>query len=194
VQLKAMILLGVNCGFGNNDCATLPIAALDLDGGWIVFPRPKTGIERRCPLWPETAQAIRGVIEKRKAPHDSAHDELLFLTKYRRPWFTEGRPSSALSYEFRKLLQRIDSKTAKAAEESSEEAPAKIYGPGKSFYTLRHCFQTVSDELGDYIATKRIMGHADGSISDSYRERFPDERLRKVTDHVHTWLFGKGGA
>lgn len=30
VHLKAMILLGVNAGYGNNDCATLTIAAIDL--------------------------------------------------------------------------------------------------------------------------------------------------------------------
>ncbi|MBA4107605.1 MAG: hypothetical protein C0485_17855, partial [Pirellula sp.] len=57
--MKAMILLGVNCGFGNNDCGTLPISALDLAGGWINFPRPKTAIERRCPLWPETIAALK---------------------------------------------------------------------------------------------------------------------------------------
>src|SRR5262249_6629222 len=56
-QLGAMILLGANCAFGNADCGTLPESALDLDGGWIDFPRPKTGIGRRCFLWPETVQA-----------------------------------------------------------------------------------------------------------------------------------------
>jgi len=30
VQMKAMILLGINAGFGNSDCATLPLAAVDL--------------------------------------------------------------------------------------------------------------------------------------------------------------------
>jgi hypothetical protein len=38
-QMKAMVLLGINCGFGNADCGTLPLSALDLDGGWIDFPR-----------------------------------------------------------------------------------------------------------------------------------------------------------
>ena len=38
----AMFLLGINCGFGNADCGTLPLSALDLDGCWINFPRPKT--------------------------------------------------------------------------------------------------------------------------------------------------------
>ena len=48
--LKAMILLGVNCGFGNADVANLPTKALDLTLGWVDYPRPKTGIPRRCPL------------------------------------------------------------------------------------------------------------------------------------------------
>src|SRR5262249_52994069 len=39
--LKAMILLGINCGFGNADCGTLPRTALDLERGWVNYPRPK---------------------------------------------------------------------------------------------------------------------------------------------------------
>ena len=58
-QVRTMILLGINCGFGNNDCGRLPIDALDLDGGWVDYPRPKTGIHRRIPLWSETVAAIR---------------------------------------------------------------------------------------------------------------------------------------
>src|SRR5262245_27142704 len=68
--LRAMILLGANCGFGNMDCAALTHTGLNLDGGWIDFPRPKTGIARRCPLWPETVAAIRGAIEARPKPAD----------------------------------------------------------------------------------------------------------------------------
>jgi len=34
-QLKAMILLGINCGF-------------DLDAGWVTSPRPKTAVGHRC--------------------------------------------------------------------------------------------------------------------------------------------------
>ena len=48
VQLKAMMLLGINCGFGNADCASLPLSALNLETGWIDYPRPKTGVPRRC--------------------------------------------------------------------------------------------------------------------------------------------------
>ena len=55
LQLRAMILLGINAGFGNADCGELPLSAVDLETGIIDYPaRPKTGIARRCPLWPET--------------------------------------------------------------------------------------------------------------------------------------------
>ena len=40
-----MILLGLNCGFGNADCGGLPTKALDLQAGWVTFARGKTGIE-----------------------------------------------------------------------------------------------------------------------------------------------------
>ena len=48
MPLKAMVLLGINCGFGNSDIHALPLTALDLDNGWMRFPRPKTGIDRRA--------------------------------------------------------------------------------------------------------------------------------------------------
>src|SRR5207249_9831548 len=51
-QLKAMILLACNGGLGNHDVATLPKSALDLKRGWCKFPRPKTAVKRRFPLWP----------------------------------------------------------------------------------------------------------------------------------------------
>ncbi len=49
-QLKCMILLALNGGYGNADCASLPIEAINLETGWINFPRPKTGVQRKTPL------------------------------------------------------------------------------------------------------------------------------------------------
>jgi hypothetical protein len=45
-RMKAILLLGINCGFGNRNVGNLPLSALDLERGWIDFPRPKTGIAR----------------------------------------------------------------------------------------------------------------------------------------------------
>jgi integrase len=61
-MLRAAILLGINGGFGNTACGMLPIAALDLDNARIEFERPKTGVARTIPLWPETVAALRAVL------------------------------------------------------------------------------------------------------------------------------------
>ncbi len=80
--LRAMILLGINCGFGQSDLASLPLSALNLDEGWVDYPRPKTGVEQRCPLWRETIQAVSDAAPNRPTPKDAADSGLLFLTKY----------------------------------------------------------------------------------------------------------------
>src|SRR5262249_17783118 len=79
--MRAMILLGVNCGFGNADCGNLPFPALDLGRGWVNYPRPKTGIARRCPLWPETVAGLREALTNRPELKDLADAALVFLTK-----------------------------------------------------------------------------------------------------------------
>lgn len=175
VQLKAMILLAINAGFGNSDCGQLPIEAVDLTGGWLDYPRPKNGIPRRCKLWPETIDAVQAYLAKRKHPADDKHAGLMFVTSRGGAWHHDGVGGSPISAEFRKLLDRL-----------------KLYRPGLSFYALRHTFQTIADDAGDYLATRRIMGHADNSISDHYRERFDDAKLVRVSDHVRDWLFGEG--
>ena len=177
IQLRAMILLGINCAFGNADCGQLPIEAINLKSGWIDFPRSKTGIERRCPLWPETVAAIREYLPKRRKPADDAIAGLLFIKKNGESWHIDGRTASQITASFRNQLGKL-----------------KLYREGLSFYALRHTFQTIGDDAGDYLAVKRIMGHADHSISDHYRERFADDRLVKVADHVRGWLYGEGVA
>ena len=91
-QLRAMIYLGINCGLGNNDCAMLPMKALDLKKGWLDFGRPKTGIPRRCPLWKETVAALREALAKRPTPKDPAHTERFFITKYGATWEPKSIP------------------------------------------------------------------------------------------------------
>jgi integrase len=169
--MAAMVLLGLNCGFGNADCGRLPIKAIDFKGGWITFPRPKTGIERRCPLWPETIKMLKAVIEDRAAPKDPANGELLFVTKYGAPWHKETS-DNPVSKEFSKVLKAL-----------------KLERSGRNFYTLRHVFATVGGETKDAPAVSAIMGHDPGDMASVYRETISDERFRAVTDHVRAWLF-----
>ena len=60
VQMKAMILLGLNCGFGCTDCTELRWDNLDLAAGRVHFPRPKTGVDRNFILWPKDSRGPQG--------------------------------------------------------------------------------------------------------------------------------------
>jgi integrase len=171
-SLGAMILLGINAGFGNGDCANLPLSALDLDGGWVNYARPKTGINRRCPLWPETVQALREVLAKRHEPKKEEHAGLVFITKYGLSW-GKNTTDNPVTKETAKLLRRLGINGRK----------------GLGFYVLRHTFRTVADESKDQVAVDHVMGHARDDMATVYRERISDERLKAVTDHVRAWLF-----
>jgi integrase len=92
VQMKAMLLLGVNGACGNSDCGNLPLSALDLETGWVDYPRPKTGIPRRFPLWPETVAALREALGRRPQPRKEEHAAPAFLTKYGGCWAKDEDP------------------------------------------------------------------------------------------------------
>jgi integrase len=171
-QLKAMILLGINCGFGNADCGRLPPSAVDLDAGMIDFARPKTGIARRCPMWPETVQAIREALAERPEPQEPGAAGLVFVTKYGQSW---AKGIATVTHELAKLLKRLGINGRK----------------GLGFYTLRHTFRTVADEAKDQPATDFIMGHEVPHMSSVYRETISDVRLRAVAEHVRAWLFAE---
>jgi integrase len=171
VPMRAMVLLGVNCGFEPEDCASLPLSALDLVAGWHRHGRPKTGLPRRCPLWPETVSALQTWLTRRPEPREMADAPLVFLTRFGRR-FSSYRSGGNVGAETTKLLHRLD-----------------IHRPGFGFYVLRHVFRTVADECKDGPACDLIMGHANSHISGAYRERIGDERLRVIVDHVHGWLY-----
>ncbi|HUQ69910.1 MAG TPA: tyrosine-type recombinase/integrase [Planctomycetaceae bacterium] len=174
--LKAMLLLAINCGYGQSDIAGLPMSAIDLKAGWIDFPRPKTGIERRCPLWPETVAAVRDVLSHRRHAADSADEDLMFLTRFGRRWVrcnANGNPDDAVAKAFAKLLSTTGLKR-----------------DGLNFYALRHTFETVAGESLDQVAVDALMGHARENMASAYRERISDGRLMAVVNQIREWLFG----
>jgi integrase len=183
--LKAMILLGINCGMGNTDIAELPRSAVDLKKGILDFPRSKTGISRRAVLWPETVTAIKAALKVRPKPKAADDRDLVFITKQGQRWVRVGKPgaksagksqavvSDAVGLQFGKLLRETT-----------------LQQPGRGFYSLRHTFRTVADAVGDQRAVERVMGHENGSdIATHYVERVTDDRLRAVSDAVQTWAF-----
>lgn len=118
-----MILLGVSCGFGNANCGTLPLTALDLDERWVNYHRPKTEITRRCPLWPKTVVALRAAIAARPEPVGPADAGLVFITSVGLNWNKEI-DDNPISKQTRKLLDALGIKGK------------------RNFYALRHTFET----------------------------------------------------
>ncbi len=109
---------------------------------------------------------------RRPEPKDSGDAGLVFITKYGLSWAKETS-TNPVSQEMGKLLRRLG-----------------INGhQGLGFYTPRHTFRTVADEVRDQPAADYIMGHEVPHMASAYRERISDERLKAVTDHVRRWLF-----
>jgi hypothetical protein len=169
---NAKVLLGINRGFGNTDCGNLPRSAVNLDAATIDLPRPKTGIPRRCPLWPESVVAVREALVQRPGPKKSEHAGLAFITRCGDSWAKETaeNPVSDLSA---RLLRKLGINGRK----------------GLGFYTLRHAFRTVANEAKDQPAADFILGHEVPHMASVYRETVSDAGLKDVAEHLRKWLF-----
>jgi integrase len=171
---RALILVGINAAYGNHDCAALPFESLDLKEGWIDFPRPKTSIERRCKLWPETTEAIQAWLAVRPTPKDDEAAKLVFLTERGTPLIreTESGRTDNIVQTFTALCKA-----------------AKVHSAGLGFYALRRAFRTSADATLDRAACDLVMGHSDPSMGAHYVQGIDDARLERVAEHVRQWLF-----
>jgi hypothetical protein len=127
VQMRAMILLGCNLGFGNHDCGglTLDLATEAIRTGILNWPRPKTGVPRRGILWPETITALKEAIESRPAPKTPEAADKVFVTRNSgKPWTHGDASHNSVSFEFNKLQDAVGVRVM-----------------GRAFYALRHCFR-----------------------------------------------------
>lgn len=177
-QMRAMTLLAINCGFGNMDCNLLTISDIDFQRSWLSVMRNKTAVDRDAALWPETAAALKTAIENRYTPADDQFADRVFITKYKSPWLKEGARSNSISQAFTKLAKK-----------------AGVHRPGLSFYAIRHTFRTVADRTRDVNAVRRIMGHVDDSIDETYIEehsgslsRHAQRSIREVCEYVRRWF------
>ena len=173
--VRGQLWLGINCGFGNRDCGTLKVDAIDFDAGTVSHARSKTGVDRdNLPLWPETLAALREAIDARPEPKHPQHAEHVFLTKRRLPW-ARTNYSGPMMQEFAKLRTR-------AGLDQNDRR--------KTFYCLRHTFETIACQTGHQVAVNYIMGHVDDSMSGNYRAYQANEPLRLVSNFVRAWLLG----
>lgn len=121
VQMRAMIMMGINAGYGNADCGRMQISSIDFANSWIEGLREKTAVERAAWLWPETTAALNVAIENRYGNLPNSRVDNVFVTKRRQAWFQEGRSAGPLSAEFKKLTTKVG-----------------CYREGVGFYSLRH--------------------------------------------------------
>jgi len=168
-QMKAMIWLGLNCGFGCTDCAELKWSNLDLENARVKFPRGKTGIDRNLPLWPETVQALRQVPKR---------GELVFYTHRGNPWVRTIRSveqdgtekytkDDAVTKEFSKLMRKAGIRAPK----------------GVGFYTLRRTAATAAANSGDPFAVQKLLGHADVKMASTYVQNISEQTDRVINNN-----------
>jgi site-specific recombinase XerD len=164
LRMRAMILLGINCGYHNNDCETISLAAVEagIRTGTIEHAREKTEIERACPLWPETISALKAWIDRRP----ETDSKLAFVLH-------NGKPLDASNNDLAKRFRAV-----------RESAGVEVGG----YSWLRKTFATYGSESGDQVAVNFIMGHVDAEVSGIYRQLVREHRLQKVVDAVRDWL------
>lgn len=163
--MKPAIYLAINCGLGNRDFCELKWEFIK--DGWLVYPRPKTGVERRAKLWPETIKSL----EAWRLESIAFESVYVCCTEFSEKL---GKTNTPIAHEFEDLADL-----------------AKIVRDGRGFYALRHTYRTVADGCKDQPAIMLTMGHADSSISGVYRQHIEDGRLVAVAEHVRKWLNSK---
>jgi len=166
IKMRAMIWLGLNCGFGCTDCAELKWNDLDLVNGRVKLPRRKTGIFRDLPLWPETVAALEKIPGK---------GQLVFYTSRGNPYIqtllkTDG--SGNVKYA---TLNAITTKFSRLIKKSGLDVPK-----GTGFYTLRRTAATIAARSGDPFAVQRLLGHADLQMATRYVQDVSEQTDRVI--------------
>lgn len=181
--MRAMILLGINAGFGNTDLAELPLSVINLNAGWIDYARGKTGGERRAWLWPETVHALRDYLPRRPKPARAAYAALAFLTSEGNPLIRDfygpdgewKRQEDKIAENYGRLLLRLGQKRT-----------------GRNFYSLRRSFRTFGAEVGSELVLDFCMGHVGDAedMSRVYTQTILDKMIYAVCSHVRNRVLG----
>jgi integrase len=174
-QVRAMILLALNGGYGAKELAELPRAVVDLERAHIDYRRGKTGAKHIVLLWPETVDALRAVLAVR------VQDDLVFRTRQGGRWcvsepkLKQGKPGI-----------RITDHVNERFTELVKPLGLKIRGQG--FYKLKHLHCSIADRAGDPHATFTLAGHELPGSKGHY-VLVEEDRLRKVVEFIRAHLF-----
>lgn len=165
LQMKAMIWLGLNCGFGCTDCSELLWRHIDLEQGRIDYPRGKTGVERNLPLWPETVASLKALPNVTHRVFNTCRGNawVRVIEKVDGNGVTKLSKHDGVTKAFAKLMKEARVKLEKQA----------------GFYSLRRTAATLAAESGDPFAVQRLLGHADLKMATTYIQD-----ISKQTDKV----------
>jgi integrase len=168
LQMKVMIWLGLNCGFGCTDCSELLWQHVDLERGRIDYPRGKTGVDRNLPLWPETVMALKALPNV---------NHRVFNTCRGNAWV--------------RVIEKVDGNgvtkfskhdgVTKAFATLMKEAGVELENRA-GFYSLRRTAATWAARSGDPFAVQRLLGHADLKMASIYVQDISEQTDRAINN------------
>ena len=166
VKMRAMIWLGLNCGFGCTDCAELKWIDLDLVNARVRLPRRKTGISRDLPLWPETVESLEKISQTGK---------LVFYTSRGNPYIQTILKNDGNGNGKYTTLNTITTNFSRLIKKSGLDVPK-----GTGFYTLRRTAATIAARSGDPFAVQRLLGHVDLQMATRYVQNVSEQTDRVI--------------
>jgi len=173
IQMKAMIWLGLNCGFGCTDCAQLKWSDLDLVNGRVKLARKKTGVARNLPLWPETIQSLEKLAKSSKLVFHTSGDKPLIRTSCN----TNKDGSSKYSN-----INLVTSRFCKLMKKAGIRAHKRT-----GIYAFRRTAATLADRSGDPFAVPRLFGHVDLKMATRYVQDV-SEQTDRVIDNSRKYV------
>jgi len=174
VKMKAMIWLGLNCGFGCTDCGLLKWKDLDFKSSRVKLARNKTGIRKNLPLWPETIQALK--VLPRSGP-------LVFYTSEGHPWVRTVIKTHGDGEREYTSVNRITPTFSRLMKKVGIHAPK-----GTDFYALRRTAATIAARSGDPFAVQRLLGLVDLTMATRYVQDV-SKQTDRVVENSRKYLF-----
>jgi len=166
VKMKAMIWLGLNCGFGCTDCGQLKWKDLDFENSRVQLARNKTGVRRNLPLWPETIQALKQV------PRSG---QLVFYTSQGHPWVRTLIKTKGDGERKYTSVNRVTPRFSELLKKAEIHVPK-----GTGFYALRRTAATMAARSGDPFAVQRLLGHVDLTMATRYVQDVSEQTDRVI--------------
>ncbi|TKJ32672.1 MAG: hypothetical protein CEE38_22770 [Planctomycetes bacterium B3_Pla] len=166
IKMKAMIWLGLNCGFGCTDCGKLQWTDLDFKDRRVKLARNKTGVERNFPLWSETMQALKEL--PRSGP-------FVFYTSKGHLWIRTVAKTNDDGERKYIFVNRITPTFSRLMKKVRIHAPR-----GTGFYSLRRTAATMAARSGDPFAVQRLLGHVDLTMATRYVQDLSEQTDRVI--------------